>query len=72
MTEQMKKWIEKHFKEQWEEIKVDIDFSKETPIETINSLHIIEYKYIIGDDTYRLLFPISDLDSEPLIEILLK
>jgi len=60
-----------YFKDQWVEIETDIDFTDETPFETHNSLHIYEERYVIENETYRLLYVIGD-NSEPLIEKLKK
>lgn len=67
----MKDWMDEYFKEQWLEIETDIDFTDETPVETHNSLHIYEERYIIENETYRLLYAIGHND-DPLIEKLKK
>lgn len=65
----MKDWIERYFKENWKEIKTNIDFSKYKPIHTSNSLHVYEEGYKIDGKIYRLLYSTGS-SSEPLIEIL--
>jgi hypothetical protein len=70
--EETREWIKKYFKEQWVEVQdCDIDFSKHEPISTGGSLHIHEERYNIGEDVYRLLYPIGEY-SNPIIEILIK
>jgi hypothetical protein len=68
----MKGWIEKNFKTLWIDAETNIDFTKEEPSSTSSSLHIFEEQYKINGDTYRLLYPISDTESEPTIQILKK
>ena len=65
----MQEWIEEYFKENWKEVKTDIDFTKFEPISTSNSLHIYEERYEIDDKIYRLLYAIG-YDGEPSIEVL--
>ena len=67
----MEKWINEHFKDEWTKIETDIDFTDETPFETHSSLHIYEERYIIENETYRLLYAIGH-NSDPLIEKLKK
>ena len=64
-------WIEKWTRETWEPIVTDIDFSQEIAVSTASSLHVYEERYLIAGKTYRLLYPIGDIEAEPLIEILL-
>ena len=64
----MKEWIEKYFKESWEDVQTNIDFSKYEPISTGGSLHIHEECYEIDGEKYRLLYAIGS--NEPLIQIL--
>ena len=64
----MKEWIEKYFKESWEDIQTNIDFSKYEPISTGGSLHIHKECYEIDGEKYRLLYAIGS--NEPLIQIL--
>ncbi len=66
----MEEFIKEYFKETWEEIETDIDFSKYDPISTSNSLHIYEERYEIDDKIYRLLYAIG-YKEEPSIEVLL-
>ncbi len=66
----MKEWIEKYFKEEWEEVESDIDFTKLEPINTSNSLHLIEERYEVDGEQYRLLYSIPF--GGPLIERLVK
>lgn len=70
VSESMKEWINEYFKEQWIESDTDIDFSKYETIDISSSLHIFEEKYLIDGNTYRLLYPISDSEAKPTIEIL--
>ena len=63
------KWIEEYFKENWKEVKTDIDFTKFEPISTSSSLHIYEERFEIDDKKYRLLYVIGQ-DGEPSVEIL--
>jgi hypothetical protein len=66
----MKDWIEKNFKALWIDVETDIDFTKEEPSSTSSSLHIFEEQYKINGSTYRLLYPISDDKTEPVIQVL--
>lgn len=57
-------------KEEWEEIECVIDFTKLEPISIDNSLHLIEERYEIDGEQYRLLYSIPF--GGPLIERLVK
>jgi len=59
--------------ETWTEVpECEIDFKKLKPTDISNSLHIFEEKYKIDGDEYRLLYPISNPNASPRIEILNK
>ena len=70
ITEATLSWIERWTSQTWEPIETNIDFTKHQPIST-SSLHIHEDRYEIEGRTYRLLYPIGDIEAKPLIEILL-
>ena len=63
-------WIESYFSENWVPIKTDIDFKQYKPINTSDSLHITEERYIVDGDTYRLLYAIG-YTGNPDVEILI-
>ena len=67
----MDKWIKEYFKEKWENVETDIDFNKHNPISTSHSLHIYEERYIVDNETYRLLYLIGN-DADPNIEKLIE
>jgi hypothetical protein len=71
ISEEMKDWIMKKFKDNWETIKTNIDFSKYEPIDITSSLHIIQYTYDIDNKKYHVSYPISDSSAEPIVEILI-
>jgi len=64
-------FMNKFFKETWEVVETDIDFSKHTTFETKGSLHVHEERYDINNETYRLLYSL-DQDYPPIIEKLKK
>jgi hypothetical protein len=64
------KWIEERFRETWEGVETDIDFSQHNPTSNSSSLHVYEERYNIEGKTYRLLYPLSDSGAEPIIEVL--
>lgn len=64
----MDAWINDYFREQWEEVKTDIDFTKLKPFKEADSLHIFEERYKVGKETYRLLYAISDETWTPTIQ----
>lgn len=64
-------FINKYFSEVWEVVDTNIDFSKYTPFETNDSLHVYEEKYKINNEIYRLLYAIGE-HCEPIIEKLKK
>ena len=72
ISDSMKKWISESFKDDWETINTDIDFNKHEPIDISSSLHVIQYTYNIDDNKYKVSYPIDDLETEPLVEILKK
>lgn len=55
--------------EEWIEIETDIDFNNIEPFENSSSLHVIEYRYKVNNNIYRLLYSIEG-SSEPVIQIL--
>jgi hypothetical protein len=64
-------FMNKFFKETWEVVETDIDFSKHTPSETRGSLHVHEERYDIDNEIYRLLYSLGH-DYPPIIEKLKK
>jgi len=68
----MEAWINEYFREQWEEVTTEIDFTKLTPFKTSDSLHIFEERYEVEGEKYRLLYEISDKSWTPLIQKLKK
>ena len=55
-------------KKRWEEVNVDIDFSKHEPTSVRGSLHIYEEIYEIDGSVYRKRCAV-DNGSEPEVEI---
>ena len=70
LTESMEDWFLEKFKDNWEVIETDFDFSQYEPIESSSSLHIIQDTYIIDGKKYRVSYPISDSSSKVFVEIL--
>lgn len=66
----IKEYLEELNHEQWIDIESDIDFSKETPFDTSNSLHIYCEKYFIDNETYQLIYCIGS-DNKPTIQKLI-
>ena len=53
------------------DVEVDIDFEQHEPTESSSSLHIIEDRYNIDGETYRLLYEIGG-SNKPTIQKLSK
>ena len=64
--------INKQTEKNWVVVTPNIDFSKEKPIKTSNSLHIYEEIFEINGNTYKLSHVINNENSKPLIEILIQ
>lgn len=68
----MDEWIKKYFKNEWLDFEGNLDLKNLTPYHTSSSLHILEERYKIEGETYRVLYAIGCENDTPLIEILKK